>query len=265
MRNIKRRVLSATLMLGLIISFNVMPAHAEWKSTTQGWEYLENGIQKTRWLQDGSSWYYLELNGIMRTGWVYDSSTWYYLMDNGILNDSKTTTTMPEEINGIYKVIRYYEPSAKLYYDGLISPSGAAIQLVSDTGYADKKLYRFSELDDHGNTIKEYYYSPYDGEAYEAEEDGTFTRLGIGDSMTSTSIITKDQAIQNVKNYINDNHKNMPLNFEVVQDPDENNTNAYVIHFYNDESTKLSIHASSTNGWYYVDKRHGNVISMYDI
>lgn len=59
MRNIKRRVLSATLMLGLIISFNVIPAHAEWKSTTQGWEYLENGTQKTRWLQDGSSWYYL--------------------------------------------------------------------------------------------------------------------------------------------------------------------------------------------------------------
>jgi hypothetical protein len=128
-----------------------------------------------------------------------------------------------------------------------------------------KRIYKFTEMDDYGNTIKEYYYSPYDGEAYQLTQTEGTIRLGIGNTQTSYNFITEDQAIQNVKNYINDNNKNMPLNFEVIKDSDGNDSNIIMVHFYNAEGEKLSNHASATNGWYYVDRRHGNVISMYDI
>jgi hypothetical protein len=262
MRKIRKRILGLVLALGLIVIANPIRANAEWKFVSfAGWEYFENGTPKTQWFQDGVNWYYLGYDGIMKTGWVNDKGTWYYLMDNGILNNSKTTTTIPDEVNNIYRIIKFYDSNAKFYYSGL---TNAPKSLESEIGFANKNLYKFTEVDNYSNTISEYYYSPYDGCAYKIDQ-GEIVRLGIGDKTITNNNISKEQAIQNVKNYINDNQKNMPLNFEVIQDSDTNNTNAYVVHFYSAEDEKLSNHASSTNGWYYVDKRYGNVISMYDI
>lgn len=263
----KKKIFSFLMTLVLLVGIGFTQnayAASNWQQTSQGWTYSENGVDKTGWLQNGGKWYYLGYDGIMKTGWVDDKGTWYYLTDKGTLNDFKTTKIIPNEVDDIYKVIRFYAPNAKLYYSGLINPQGSISKIVSDTGFANKSLYKFTEMDDYDNTIEEYYYSPYDGCAYELNQ-GEVVMLGVGDKTLSNSSITKEQAIQNVKNYINDNYKNMPLNFEVIQDLDENNTNAYVVHFYNAEGEKLSNHASTTNGWYYVDKKYGNVISMYDI
>lgn len=264
MGNIKKGILSLVVVFGIILSVSI-PAHAEWKETSQGWEYWENGTQKTRWLQDGSDWYYLGYDGIMKTGWVNDNGSWYYLMSNGILNDSKNTKTIPTEVGSIYNVVKFYDPKAKLYYNGLVPMPEEFKELYSDDGDSIiGDIYRFTEYDDYGIELKEYYYSPYDGCAYEKNQTETI-RLGIGDSTINSKVISQEQAIQNVKNYINDNHKNMPNYFEIVKNLNEKNTNAYIVHFYNDESKKLSNHASYENGWYYVDKIHGNVISMYDL
>lgn len=258
MKNIKK-VFSLIMAAALVLGINV-PVHAEWKETSQGWAYLENGQQKTRWLQEGSNWYYLGYDGIMKTGWMNDEGTWYYLTYKGILNNAKTTKIMPDEVKGIYDVIRFYNPTGKLYYNGLVPMPKEFEKLYSNDGYSACGIYKFTELDNYGITIKEYYYSPYDGCTYVKEQTET-TRLGIGDKTKNSKTISEEQAIQNVKDYINNNFKNMPLHFEIIKNTD----NVYVVHFYNDESTKNSNHASITNGWYYVDKIHGNVISMYDL
>lgn len=260
----KKKILSFLMALMLLVGFRFTQnayAASNWTQTSLGWTYSENGTMKTGWLLDGANWYYLDYSGIMKTGWVNDKGTWYYLMDNGILNDSKTTKTIPNEVNNIYKVIKFYVPNAKLYYNGLTEITSGLLYKV---GFQNVKLYRFTEMDDYGNAIKEYYYSPYDGCAYELDQTEVIL-LGIGDKLTSNNSISKEQAIQNVKNYVNDNNKNMPLNFEVIQDLDQKNTNTYKIHFYNNVEKEDPNRATATNGWYHVDKTYGNVISMYDL
>lgn len=261
MKKILSLLTASILFLG--IGFTQV-ANAEWQSTSRGWQYNQNGTTQTRWLKDNNQWYYLGYDGIMKTGWVYDVGTWYYLMDHGVLNDSLTTKTMPTEIKGIYDTIRFYAPKAKLLYNGLVPPTGYMTQLFTDEGFANKTIYSFTEFDDYGNTMSEYYYSPYNGCVYHLTQTGV-ERLGVGDTTIAKKTFSKEQAIQNVKNYVTNNHKNMPANFEVLSDTDETNTNTYIVHFYNLDGEKLSNHASATNGWYYVDKTYGSVISMYDL
>ena len=56
------------------------------------WNYiLENGINKTGWLNNTEAWYYLKADGVMATGSVNDNGTWYYCNSLGAMlsNTSK--------------------------------------------------------------------------------------------------------------------------------------------------------------------------------
>ena len=43
----------------------------------------EKGEMKTRWNQEGNTWYNLASNGSMSTGWKNVDGSWYYFNSNG--------------------------------------------------------------------------------------------------------------------------------------------------------------------------------------
>jgi hypothetical protein len=44
-----------------------------------------DGTKATAWLQDGTTWYYLNVAGVMQTGWINDNGTWYYCNGSGAM------------------------------------------------------------------------------------------------------------------------------------------------------------------------------------
>lgn len=74
-------------------------------TTKKGWDKSSNGTWNyydatgakvsNKWIQDGSSWYFLKSDSSMATGWITNNGTWYYLassgaMKTGWLNDGGT-------------------------------------------------------------------------------------------------------------------------------------------------------------------------------
>ncbi|MDR1068292.1 MAG: hypothetical protein LBL36_03485, partial [Clostridiales Family XIII bacterium] len=56
-----------------------------WVHANGVWKYFVDGVAKTGWIYDQSTWYYTNAAGEMQTGWVYDHNTWYYLAGNGAM------------------------------------------------------------------------------------------------------------------------------------------------------------------------------------
>lgn len=95
MRNIKKRVLGSMLLLALIISTNVIPAHAEWEKDKFGmWWYSEGNSWATGWRQIDGKWYYFNTSGYMEHDTTIDG---YYLDSTG----AWSTQTLDQ--NGRYK------------------------------------------------------------------------------------------------------------------------------------------------------------------
>lgn len=237
-------------MLSVIFSTTCIPAYASWQQTNGKWTYVDSdGTLKTGWVQDGSNWYYLNSKGNMVTGWVIDNNTWYYMREDGSLNNSKTTSTIPNEIQSIFNIVNPFAGGLNLEYagKGYVTDTDG----FSNYGLANKWVIILKAKDKDGNSADFYYvYDPYNCKIFRLYDNLKIEYLGQGNQ---TNIISKDQAIQNVKNYLTENNISVPSKLVIEQD--ENNT--YEVHCYDD----MGDH-TATVGWYYVDKGTGDVIKM---
>lgn len=247
-----RKILSFTVALGFIIGASTVTAHAEWKSSAGKWYYSENGTNKTGWLQDGSNWYYLGFDGIMKTGWIEDKGTWYYLIDNGTLDNSRTSTTMPAEIQKVYDMVKPFADQKKfeLKYVGLYHTRYN--DCFTNAGMEETTMYAFRVSDEYDIPIAEYYYNPQTGIVYKMVQ-GVVTNLGTPQTIYDLNKkISKDAAIQNVKNYLATNKITIP---NLIVEASDEYANSYVVRCISDSGDHIN-----TAERYYVDKATGNVI-----
>ena len=49
-----------------------------------------DGAMHTGWLQDGSTWYFMNSDGAMMTGWIQSGNDWYYMKTSGAMACSET-------------------------------------------------------------------------------------------------------------------------------------------------------------------------------
>lgn len=246
-----RNLIVIMLSFILIAILNPIGASAEWRRGTDGWNYYENGTLKTGWLLDNDKWYYLNSKGNMLTGWITDNGTWYYMREDGSLDDAKTTTTMPNEIQLTINLIKPFTGGLNIKYAG--------IGYVKDTdgfssyGLADKRILFFKAEDEYGKNADFYYvYDPYNCKVYKLFGDLTIKYIG---QANMTNSISQEQAKLNVKNYLVENNKYIPGIIEI--EPSNDNNNVLIVHCYDN-----MIDHTATYGWYYVDKSTGNIITM---
>ena len=240
-------LMTLILLVGIGFTQNVYAA-SNWQQTSQGWSYSENGIAKTGWILDGDNWYYLNQSGNMMTGWIITNGTWYYMLEDGSLDNSKTTTTVPNEIQLTYNIVKPFAGGLNIKYAGK--------GFVNDKdgfctyGLKDKWLIAFSSEDNYGNKADYYFYDPYNCKVYELYSDLTIHYLGQGNM---TNDVSEEQAIENVRKHLIDNKIDIPnLLFGAVDD--RNNT--YLVFCY----SKNVDHVNTAES-YYVDKTTGNVIN----
>lgn len=259
----KKKITSFFIFLAILVSLGFTQnayAASNWKLTSEGWTYYENGTMKTRWVLTDGKWYYLNNFGIMEIGWINDNGTWYYLCDTGVMDDSKTTTIMPDEIKAMYDIIKAYSKSKVLKYSYIyhVSQNG----YFGELGFSGENLYMFYSEDQYGNEISQYYYDLSNGNIYELNQ-GIVTLLcadnKISNIDTSNEVdnintsITSDEAIKRVKTYLADRGKYIPIKIEY----DHDTGNSYVIHCYD------IVGDNTGTSWYYVDKFTGDVTSMF--
>lgn len=238
----------AIVMLALILTAiaKPIPTSAAWIQNNQGWQYTEGESYSIGWDKIDGNWYYFDNNGIMETGWIYDNSIYYYLSDSGPLDESKTTTVMPDEIQTIYSIVDIYKDSGIIKY----SSKG----YFNEWGLSGKDLYKFYAEDQLGTKISEYYYDSSNGDVYKSEQ-GIVKLLNTNTTISNTNIsITTVEAVDKVKDYLFAKGKNIPDKIQVESD----NGSKYEVHCYYSNDSYNSI-----NDWYYVDKYTGNVTPMY--
>jgi hypothetical protein len=248
MKNIKRRIISLTMAFGLILGVSSVPAHAEWQKTGTNWQYTnDDGTLKTGWLQDGSNWYFFSPRGQMVTGWVIDQGTWYYMREDGSLNNAKTTTTMPADIQAVYNEVQPFAGGLTIKYAGK-SLTGLN-DVFKNYGLDDKWLVAFSSEDDHGNKCNYYLYDPYNCRVFVLYSDLSIKLLGQG---TETNSITTNQAQQIAQNYLADNNIIYPnQTFNVA---DEKNNSYFIL------CQEINVDHINTVTSCYVDKTTGLVL-----
>lgn len=249
MKSIKKRILSFTMIAALVLSINI-PVHAEWKQVNNLWTYTDaNGSLKTGWLENNQNWYYFNSKGTMITSWVIDKGNWYYMRENGSLNNSKTTSNIPLEIQKISNIIKPFAGDLRIEYAGMGSVKDN--DGFNNYGIENQYVLLFKAYDKYGaNADFLYVYDPYNCRVFKLQSDLTIKLLGQGNA---TNTINESQAIQNVKSYLIDNNISVPSKLAIEQN--ENNT--YKIHCYDD----MGDH-TATIGWYYVDKSTGYVVKM---
>lgn len=108
--NMIKKHLKKSIALGIlaisILAINPIGASAEWKQTSRGWCFIENGSYATGWKHINGNWYYFseygsheavaggkqyldgamysfDSNGAMQTGWVENVDNWSYYYSNG--------------------------------------------------------------------------------------------------------------------------------------------------------------------------------------
>jgi glucan-binding YG repeat protein len=247
-KNIRKRILSLIMIAGIMLGISV-PAQAEWQKGDNGWNYYENGTLKKGWVQDNGNWYFFNKDGNMLTGWVIDNGAWYYMREDGSLNDSKTTKTIPSEIQSIINIVNPFAGGLKLTYAGRGYVKNTDV--FSNYGLADKWVVILKANNEYGDNTDFYYvYDPYNCKIFKLYDNLTIEYLGQGNK---TNSISPEQAIQNIKNYLSENNKNIPS--KIVIEQEENN--AYLVHCYDD----MGDH-TATVGWYYIDKSTDEIIKM---
>lgn len=245
MKVLKRLSLGMVTFM-LIIMANSITANAYWKQNNKGWQYTNGDYYSIGWNIIDGNWYYFDDEGIMETGWINDDEKWYYLNDSGYLDDSKTTTIMPDEMKIIYNIVSIYNDSGIIKYENK--------GYINEIGLNDTSLYKFSSEDGLGNEFSEYYYDPFNGNVYKLKQ-GILTLLNTNTVINNSNIqITIIEAVEKVKDYLLMNGKYVPDRIEY----DHENVNSYIIHCYDSTDKYIKI-----DGWYYVDKFTGNVTHMY--
>jgi hypothetical protein len=254
MIEIKKKILTLILAAGLlegILSQNVYAA-SSWQKTSDGWQYYENAIIKTDWLLSDDKWYHFDDNGMMQIGWIDDKNIWYYLSDNGALDESRTTTVMPDEIRVMYDIVNVYNDSGIVRYSSVyyVNDKGC----LNEAGLGGKSLYRFYSEDQLGNEISEYYYDSYNGNVYKLKQ-GIVTLLNTNTVINNVNRpITVVEAVEKVKDYLLMNGKYVPNTIRVESD----NGDEYLVHCYDDTDIYNSI-----GDLYYVNKTTGYITSVF--
>lgn len=254
MNRMKKKILTIILVVGLLEGIFVQNVYAtsSWQNTSNGWQYDENRITKTGWLLTDDKWYYFDNDGIMKTGWIDDNSKWYYLSDSGALDESKTTTAMPDEIQAMYDIVNIYNDSGMLKYSSVYCVNNKGC--LSEAGLSGKNLYRFYSEDQLGNDISEYYYDSSNGNVYKLKQ-GIVTLLNTNTVINNTNTsITVIEAVEKVKDYLLANGKYVTNIIKVESD----NGDEYLVHCYDDTDNY-----NVTSGWYYVNKTTGDVTSVF--
>lgn len=166
----------ASLMAGILI-VGALPvgASAEWRQDSGEWTYLENGVAKSGWILYSNKWYFLDNEGEMKTGWINDDGTYYYLNSDGTLDNSKTSTVMPNEIKIIYDIVSPYKDGIFNYSD--MEYIGNDSIILGNTSLRGKMYYHFYTEDNYENAISEYFYDPISGNIYKHNQ-GIITLLG---------------------------------------------------------------------------------------
>ena len=77
---------------------------AGWNQTADGnWTFYDaTGVQvKSKWVNQGGYWYYLNADGTMATGWLLEGGNWYYLnpVSDGFRGAMKTGW---QQVNGVW-------------------------------------------------------------------------------------------------------------------------------------------------------------------
>ena len=83
----RRFVLTITisLLFSLLFTTNIF---AEWVTENNKYKYLDQSTGqyiKNNWLQEGNTFYYLDVNGDIVTGWYLINGKYYYFGDNGVM------------------------------------------------------------------------------------------------------------------------------------------------------------------------------------
>jgi hypothetical protein len=243
-----KQVLASIITLVMFFTVSPIAAHAEWQQAGTNWQYTDaNGTLKTGWLQDGSNWYYFSPKGQMLTGWVVDQGTWYYMREDGSLNNTKTTTTMPSDIQAAYNIVKPFAGGLDIKYVG--KSLTTSNDVFKSYGLDSKWLIAFSSEDSYGNKANYYLYDPYNCRVFVLYSDLSVKLLGQG---TMNNSVSGAQAQQIVQNYLIDNQINIPnLTFNVYDEKD----NSHLV-----LCQEINADHINTVTSYYVDKTTGLVL-----
>jgi len=242
-------------LLGLIVIFSItfsticIPAYADWQQSDGKWTYTNSdGNLKTGWFQDGSNWYYFNKKGIMITGWISENNTWYYMRENGSLNNFKTTNAIPNEIQSIFNVVAPFASGLNLKYAGMgyVKYTDA----FSNYGLANKYVVILKSSNEYGDSPDFYYvYDPYNCKVFKLYDNLTIEYLGQGNR---NDLISKDQATQEIKTYLEDNKIDIPnLTLNIA---DEKNNSYFIL------CQEINVDHVNTVEAYYIDKTTGLII-----
>jgi hypothetical protein len=238
-------LIAIMLLVGMGFSQNAYAG--TWQKSTGGWNYLDNGTKKTGWLQDNNKWYYLNSQGNMITGWIPDQGKWYYLREDGSLNDSKTISTIPSEIQATYNIVKSFAGSLSIKYigKGYIDNKSA----FNSFGIKEKWISAFKAEDQYGNLADFYYvYDPYSCKVYKLYADFKVEYLGQGNM---TNSINTDQVKQILQKHLSDNNIDIPnLTFNIT---DEKENSYFAL------CQQINVDHINTVEHYYVDKTTGDV------
>lgn len=207
-------------------------ATSSWQQTYVGWIYYENGAMKTGWILTSGNWYYIDNTGIMQTGWINDNGTYYYLNDSGVLDNSKTTTAMPNELVTVSNRIKQYV-NENIHYSKTLTQNG-------------KLTYRF-----YGETLdspNEYDYTPDTNKVFQLKQ-GILTRLDTNEVVNTK--YTYEQCKDIADAYFNNLHAN-GYKYTVNSDA---KTNSYGEYYFTIYSTTTNQQVDS----YYVSAISGDV------
>lgn len=251
MKKIRKHILGLTLALGLVIGLAPVTAHAEWRQNDTGWCYTEGSSYATGWRQIDGKWYYFNTAGNMLTGWITDKGVWYYMREDGSLNNSKTTSTMPNEIKAVSDIIKPFSGGLNIEYagEGLVKDNDA----FNNYGIKNKYILLFKAEDKYQNAADFYYaYDPYNCNVFKLHYNLKVEYLGQG---AKTNTVNQEQAEEITQKYLEENDIN--ISNLLLGTVDEKN-NSYAVICYS-----KNVDHVNTVETYYVDKTTGLILDAY--
>lgn len=117
----KRKVKSvAAWVLIIIMIFSNVVYAGEWSRNGLNWNYTQDGVKQTGWIEDGTGWYYLDQNGNMRTGWFQEGNVWYFL---NTIHDGYYGRAVAGQWSWIDGYCYLFDAAGKMYAD-CVTPDG---------------------------------------------------------------------------------------------------------------------------------------------
>ena len=104
----------------------------KWLKDGSYWYYFDSSgyMYASSWVKDGGSWYYVNSAGVMQTGWTKVGGYWYYMNSSGVMQKGWV------KLDGSWYYLR---PAANTPASG---PEGA--MLANGTWTINGKAYKFN-------------------------------------------------------------------------------------------------------------------------